>query len=315
MARQRKLPPKSEFRDALILNDLTYNDYLQRMKKIALSMFEWLNLPDTCNARYLEMCLFYKGQAGLLYDENLGFINTQVADSGYINIYGLPTKLNCYSFRYNTMRELYIPNTDLPPEEEVILVMNNYERTPTSATLCLFAQRLAEAQRTADINIKAQRTPVLIPVDQKQVYTLKRMYEEFDGNTPAIFGDKNLINSEMIKAIKTDAPFIANDIMDYKREIWNEFLTFLGISNLSEKRERLITSEADSNNEVINMNMESLLIPRKQACKEFNQKFGLTGNRAIDVRLRSDLYNIIKENESIISDYEIDKRDEEVNNG
>ena len=213
------------------------------------------------------------------------------------------------------MRELYIPNTNLPPEEEVILVMNNFDRTPTSATLCLFAQRLAEAQRTADINIKAQRTPILIPVDQKQVYTLKRMYEEYDGNSPAIFGDKNLINSEMLKAIKTDAPFIANDIMDYKREIWNEFLTFLGISNLSEKRERLITSEADSNNELINMNMESMLIPRKQACKEFNEKFGLTGEKAIDVRLRSDLYNIIKENESIISDYELEKRDEEVNNG
>lgn len=314
MARTRKLPPKSEFRDAILMNDATYNDYLMRMKKIALSMFEWLNLPDTMNARYLEQCLFYNGQAGLLYDEDYGFINTQVADSGYINIYGLPTKLNCYSFRFNKMRELYIPNSNLPPEEEVILVMNNYDRMPTSATICLFAQRLTEAQRTADINIKAQRTPILIPVDQKQYYTMKKMYEEYDGNTPAIYADKNLINADMLKAIKTDAPFIANDIMEYKRLIWNEFLSTLGISNLDEKRERLITSEADSNNELINMNMQSLLIPRKQACKEFNEKFGLTGERAIDVKLRSDLYNIIKENESIVSEYQIEKMEDE-NNG
>lgn len=315
MARTRKLPPKSEFRDAIIMNDATYNDYLMRMKKIALSMFEWINLPDTMNARYLEQCLFYNGQAGLLYDEDYGFINTQVADSGYINIYGLPTKLNCYSFRFNKMKELYIPNSDLPPEEEVILVMNNYDRMPTSATICLFAQRLTEAQRTADINIKAQRTPILIPVDQKQYYTMKKMYEEYDGNTPAIYADKNLINADMLKAIKTDAPFIANDIMEYKRLIWNEFLSTLGISNLDEKRERLITSEADSNNELINMNMQSLLIPRKQACKEFNEKFGLTGgSRAIDVKLRSDLYNIIKENESIVSEYAIEKMEDE-NNG
>jgi len=79
---------------------------------------------------------------------------------------------------------------------------------------------------------------------------------------------------------------------------------------LSEKKERLINSEADSNNELINMNMQSYLIPRKQACKEFNAKFGLTGERAIDVKLRSDLYNIIKENESIVNDY-----NEEVSNG
>lgn len=313
--RTRKLPPKSEFRDALILNDATYNDYLNRMKRIALSMFEWVNLPDTMNARYLEQCLFYNGQAGLLYDEDYGFINTQVADSGYINIYGLPTKLNCFSFRFNKMRELYVPNSDLPPEEECILVMNNYDRTPTSASLCLFAQRLTEAQRSADTNIKNTRFSILIPTDQKTYFTLKKMYEEYDGNTPAIFADRNLINSDMLKAIKTDTPFIANDILEYKRQIWNEFLSMLGISNLDEKRERLITSETDSNNELINMNMQSMLIPRKQACKEFNEKFGLSGSRAIDVKLRSDLYNIIKENESVISDYVIEKKQEDELNG
>lgn len=308
MTKGRKLPPRSEFRDAIIMNNQTYNDYLGRMKRIALSMFEWINLPKTMNARYLEMCLFYNGQAGLLYDENYGFINTQVTDSGYINIYGLPTKLNCFSFRYHSTRELYVPESNLPPEEEVILVMNNFEKIPTSATICLFAERLTEAQRSADVNIKNMKFPILIPVDQKSYFTMKKMYEEYDGNTPAIFADKNMINLDTLKAIKTDAPFIANDIMEYKRLIWDEFLTFMGLNNLAEKRERLITSEVDSNNEVINMNMQSMLVPRKQACKEFNEKFGLSGDRAIDVKLRSDLYNIIKENESIISDYEIEKK-------
>lgn len=308
--RTRKIPPKSEFRDAIIMNNATYNDYLSRMKRIALSMFDWINLPRTMNSRYLEQCLFYNGQATLLYDPTYGFINTQCADSGYINIYGLPTKLNCYSFRFNTMRELYIPDSNLPPEEECILVMNNFDRMPTSASLCLFAERLTEAQRTADVNVKAQRTAILLPTDQRTAFTLKKVYEEYDGNSPVIYGDKNLINSDTLKAIKTDAPFIANEINEYKREIWNEFLSMLGISNLNEKRERLITSEADSNNELINMNMQAMLIPRKQACKEFNEKFGLTGSRAIDVKLRSDLYNIIKENESIISDYDIEKQED-----
>lgn len=315
MARQRKLPPKSEFRDAILINDQTYFDYMNRMKKIALSMFEWVNLPRSMSARYLEMCLYYNGQAALLYDEDYGFINTQAVDSGYINIYGLPTKINCFSYRYNKERELYTSDSDLPPEEECILVMNNYDRVPTGSTISLFAARLTEAQRTADINVKAQRTPILIPTDQKQYFSMKKMYEEYDGNSPVIFGDRNLAGSENLKAIKTDAPFIANDIMQYKREIWNEFLSFIGVSNLSEKRERLITSEADSNNELINLNMESYLTPRKEACEQFNEKFGLSGERAIDVKLRSDLYNIIKENESIVSNYEIERREEDQENG
>ena len=102
MKRVKKKAINNQFEDAMLLNSRTYVDYLERMKKIALSMFEWVNLPDSMNSRYLEMCLYYKGQAALLYDENYGYINTQAADSGYINIYGLPTKINCFSYSYNT---------------------------------------------------------------------------------------------------------------------------------------------------------------------------------------------------------------------
>ena len=305
----RRKSINSDFEDAMLLNSQTYVDYLERMKKIALSMFEWVNLPDTMNSRYLEMCLYYNGQAALLYDEDYGFINTQAADSGYINIYGLPTKINCYSYSYNKMRELYIPNTNLPAEEECILVMNNYQRVPTASTISLYAERLAEAQRAADVNIKAQKTPILLLTDKNQELTLRNMYAQYDGNSPVIFGDRNVLADKPIDSINTNAEFVANDIRTYMEGIWNDFLCFLGINNLNEKKERLITSEANTNNELVNLNMQSYLIPRKQACKEFNDKFGLTGDKAIDVKLRSDLYNIIKENESIVKDYE------EVDNG
>lgn len=299
-------PPKSEFRDAMLLNDETYMDYLERLKKIALSMFEWVNLPDSMNARYLEMSLYYRGQAALLYDNDYGFINTQACDSGYINIYGLPTLINCYSFSYNQTRNTYVSGSDENSEKdkECILVLNNYQRVPTASTIQLFAYRLSELQRTFDVNVKSQKFPVLIRTDQKQEFTLKKMYEQYDGNTPAIFADKNLVNDDALKAIRTDAPLILRELNDAKIEIWNEALSFLGVSNLSEKRERLISSEADSNNELVNLNLQSYLVPRQQACKEFNDKFGLTGtNQEISVRVRSDLYNFVKQFDSIASDY------------
>ena len=166
--------------------------------------------------------------------------------------------------------------------------------------------------------MKAQRTPILITTDQKQYFTLKKMYEEYDGNTPAIFADKNVISPDALKALKTDASFICNDVMEYKLKIWDEFLTFMGLNSIAEKKERFITSEVDSNNEVINLNLQALLIPRKEACKQFNEKYGLMGEKAIDVRVRSDLHNVIKEYESIISDYPAlkeESREEEIING
>lgn len=312
MARKiRKVPPKDAFRDAILMNNQTYVDYLERMKKICLSMFEWQNLPPSMNARFLEMCLFYNGQGAMLYSDEYGYINTMASDGGYINIYGLPTEVMCYSYRFNERRSLYTVDTGEEKGKECILVMNNYERIPTTVSISLFALRLAEAQRTADVNIKSLRTPILITTDQKQYFTLKKMYEEYDGNTPAIFADKNVITPDALKAIKTDAPVLLRDLMDYKREIWNEFLTFMGLQNLSEKKERLISSEVDSNNELINMNLQALLIPRKEACKQFNEKYGLSGEKAIDVKVRSDIYNIIKQYESVTSDYAGAIRDKE----
>ena len=312
MNKIRKVPPKDAFRDAILMNNRTFNDYLDRMRKICLSMFEWVNLPDSMNARFLEQCLYYQGQVALLYDKDYGYLNTMASDGGYINIYGLPTEIMCYSYRFNQRRSLYTVDTGEEKDKECILVLNNYDRVPTSYTISLFAYRLAEAQRTADVNIKAQRTPILITTDQKQYFTLKKMYEEYDGNTPAIFADKNVITPDALKALKTDAPMIIQDIMDYKREIWNEFLTFMGISNLSEKRERMISNEIDSNNELVNLNLQALLIPRKEACKRFNEKYGLMGEKAIDVKVRSDLYNIVKQFESVTDDYRDQIKTEEV---
>lgn len=303
MGKVKKKGISNQFEDAMLLNSRTYVDYLERAKKIALSMFEWVNLPDSMNSRYLEMCLYYKGQAALLYDEDYGYINTQAADSGYINIYGLPTKINCFSYSYNQIRDLYVADSGEEKNKECILVMNTYERIPTCSTIELFALRLAEAQRTADINMSALRTPILIKTDRNQELSMRNLYAQYEGNTPVIYADRNQLDPDSIKVFKTDAPFIAKDVMEYKVQIWNEMLSFLGVSNLSEKRERLVTNEVDSNNELVNLNLQSYLAPRKKACEEFNEKYGLMGERAIDVKVRSDLYNIIKQAESITDQY------------
>lgn len=260
------------FLDSALMNTETYWDYVERFKKICLSMFEWVGLPESMNARFLEECLYYKGQAALLKDEDYGFINTQCANNGYLNIYGLPTSLNCYSFGYQKERNLY---TGLDGEEDktAVLVMNNWQRIPTATTIELFCQRLAEAEMTAAVNIKAQKTPVLIVVDEAQRLMMENLYAQYDGNRPFIFGDKNQLSENAIKCISTGADFIADKVMDYKKSIWNEALTFLGVNNLSnEKKERLITDEASSNNELINLNLQSMLIPRQEAAKQFKDR-------------------------------------------
>lgn len=294
-----------EFIDSAIINDLTYQDYIERLTKVALSIFEWENLPDTMNERWLEECLFYYGSAALLYDPEYEFINTQATTNGDVNIYGLPTKLNCYSFGYQSDRINYTGLAKPSKENACVYVLNNYDKTPTVSHLQLFALRLYECQRAWDTNIRTQKFPYIIACTQEQRLTIENMYSQIDGNKPAIVVDKDSIDLNTVKCIKTDAPFVADKLTKEKKEIWNEVLTYLGINNIDiEKKERMISGETEGNNEVINLNLQSFLVPRQHACDLFNQLFNLPEDKKIRVRVRSDLHNVIKNAMSTINDLE-----------
>ena len=310
---KRKPNQNYKFDDSLQLNEATYYDYLNRFRRIALSIFEWVNLPKTMNARYLEQCLYFFGQASLIKDEKYGFINTKCAGSGYVNIYGLPSKFNCFSYNYKAMKDLYIGLNPMETEEEqenrrnneCILVMNNWDRTPTAGSMELFAWRLYLAQRSCDVNISAQRFPVMVVGDEKQRLMLENLYNQYNGNQPFIFGNKNQLNTDSLKVMNTEAPYVVDKLTEYKKEIFNEALTFLGINNVSvKKKERLTENESSENNELVNLNLQAMLAPRLEACRQFNELFGFTGtDKEISVRVRSDLENIIKREQSIVSDY------------
>lgn len=296
-----------EFIDSAVLNTETYLNYLERLKQVAISQFEWLNLPSSMNAQFLERCLYEFGKASLLKTKDYGFINAKAVGSSDLNIYMLPSSINCFSTdSLNEDRKLYNGFLDEETSEYdyCVLVKNNQDMIPTEPTLRLFAWRLYEAERTCDTNIKAQKTPVLIVGDESLKLAMKNLFEKYEGNEPVIYADKKQLGTDTLRALKTDAPFIADKVMEYKKEIWNEALTFLGINNINvEKRERLVKEEANANNELVNLNLQNRLLVRKEACKQFNELFNLTGSNAIDVRVRSDLTNAIKTYDSVASDY------------
>ena len=255
------------------LNNLTFADYERRLRLLALSAFEWTGLPDSCNAEFLEKTLYYYGVAAFVYDDELGYINTKCTPSESLDIYDIATSYHCYATNYDKTF----------PLGSIVLVRNNIDRFPTSDTVQLFARRLYEAERACDVNVKGQKTPVLLAADESQRLTIKNVYSDYDGNSPAICVTKNFDPSS-IKSIATVAPFVADKIQQYKRNVWNEFLTFIGVNNIeTEKKERLTNVEANANNNVVNLSADVMLLTRKQAAKEFSQKWGIE----IDVKRRT----------------------------
>ena len=296
-----------DFFDSLYMNNATFNDYMSRFRRIALARFEWVNLPESMDSRWLELCLYNYGKACVLKDEKLGIINTKCSNNNNINIYGLPTDLNCYTFDFQTSRKLFTGINEIngnDANKEAVLVMNDIDMIPSINSMELFAYRLYECDRTNDVNIKSLKYPIILVTDENQRLSVENMYEQYDGNKPMIIGD-TLQLSENFKCIDTKTPVILKDIDTHKKEIWNEALTFLGVNNINiEKKERAVTDEINSNNELINLNLQSYLTPRLKACKQINDLFGLTGtDKEISVRVNSDLSNIIKKELSTSKEY------------
>lgn len=302
----RNIKNNKKFFESLGLNMEAYYDYLDRFRRIALARFEWVNLPESMDSRWLELCLFNYGKASVLKDDTLGIVNTKCTGTR-INMYGLPTDLHCFSFDYDTYRILFTGINEVngnDTSKEAVLVMNDIDMIPSVNSMQLFAYRLAECDRTNDVNIKSLKHPVAIICNEKQLLTVENAYEQYDGNKPVIIMD-DLQLFENFKVLDTKAPVILRDIDEHKKEIWNEALTYLGINNINvEKKERAVTDEINSNNELINLNLESYLSPRLKACKQINDLFGFTGtDKEISVRINSDLSNIIKKELSTAKEY------------
>lgn len=314
MAKRKMFNPVNNgFKDSILVNNDTYIDYLNRIKELALSMFEWVNLPSSMDAFYLEQCLYYFGACATFYEKNfngreIGYINTKCSTSGQLNLYGKPIQVSCYSFNFQAYKNVYYGyKKDDDDTEQCVICYNNISRQPTCLSIENFAYRLYNAERTCDINLNAQKTPIIILVNEKQRLTLENLYSQYEGNRPVIFADKNLMENNKLTSIKTDAPYVVDKVSEYKKDIWNEMLTYLGINNLQNlKKERMITNEANQNNELINYYLQNKLATRKQFCKEFNEYFKIPDDKKIDVKIRSDLYNTIKQLESVVFDEKLE---------
>ena len=290
---------------SMLTNNATYIDYLNRLRLLATSLFTWENLDEVAGfgaSRFLEQSLFDNGRACFVKDDELGFMVLKVNPSDKLNIYKLPTRVMAWSIGYEK-------NYDF---DDVVYIMNNELQLPTSQTINLIAYRLYETERTIDTNLIAQKTPILIEGDTKTILTLKNVYMQYSGNTPFIFGNKQFDISNKLNVLKTDAPYLIDKLTIHKHELWNEALTYLGIDNANtDKKERLITDEVESNNDLINFYLNCFYKTRKQACDLINEKFLKDSDLKISITLNKDIADLLNVNKDDIINYDNSNEDSE----
>ncbi len=277
------VPTDYQFWDSANDNAIAEQYYLSRLSELAMSMFDWKNLPDSVDPRFLEYTLFYEGAVVFFKDEYLevnnsdeGYLALQVALGGNLDIYRVPD-----------MRKAYATNgyqNNLTAKDSVI-IWNNMLRMPEYGRMMFYAKKLYEIDRAITINVKGQKFPVAILCDENERLTMKNIYMQYDGNQPFIFGSKD-IDLNNIQVLNTGSPFVADKLQVLKDNIWSEAMTCLGIPNSAMgKKERLVASEAELSMGGTLASRSSRMDMRKKACDEINRMFGLN----ISVEYNEDL--------------------------
>lgn len=276
MGRNRRNKYKNQFFTSMLQNSVSWQYYYNRLKEIAISCIEWKNLPDTVDARFLELTLFEDGAGVYFNDDVLGNLFLQATLDGRLNVYREPIKTKAHAVNGYSK---YLNETNS------VIIHNNMLHTNSVKACKMFAMRLANIDRTIDVNINAQKTPVLIKSGENERLSMVNLYQQYDGGMPFIFGSDQL-NTDNITALRTDAPFVAPQLYELKTNIWNEALTYLGISNVNiTKRERLVSDEVNRSQGGSIASKFSRLHERQVAVEKINKMFGTN----ISVNYREEL--------------------------
>lgn len=292
----------AEFYQSQKYNNAGFLQYFNRLMALSMSMFEWKNMPKSVDTRFLELCLFGDGFCVFFKDEVLGFLTLRCAIGGHLNVYQIPTMRRAYASNGYQM-EL--------DETNSVIIWNNELHTNSCLDVEVFSKRLYEIDRTIDVNVKAQKTPILICCDETQRLTMQNVYMKYEGNEPVIFGDNKNVNPNSIQVINTNAPYHGMELYDLKTRYYNEALTYLGISNISfQKKERMVSDEVIRNMGGTIANRYSRLNARKQACRMINEMFADELEDEVDCVYRED-YREADDEIMFKGETEIELRDEE----
>ena len=250
-------------------NNITFSYYYYKLMLIIRNLFEWENLPNNMEARWIERYLFADGKCIFYKDPTMGYMVAGYGQNGSVNCYDDPTLVQPIAPNYVYSGEQLING------ENCYVIRNNDLMLPEFAVVRYYAYKLCNLDRAIDVNIEAQKTPTLVTCTDKQRLSLKQAINQRRDNEPVIYAD-NSFDKDMISTIDLNPPMVFKDLQLQKHMVLNEFFTDIGINNANmDKRERMVANEVEANNEQVKASEDVMLKSREEAVKQINKIFGL----------------------------------------
>ena len=252
-----------------------YNYYLEKFTKIATSTFKGDFSDDRINSNIIEKYLWYYGHCCIWKSPDYGIIVSKCAITGY-DINGIPNK---WQPQYENGTPL--SNVELNKENSVMFQDSIiYDLNRIHSLWVLYD--IVETHSIIKQQTLNQRTPLLAVAGSQSIKEkIKSSIVNIYKGVQAMFLDSDL--TENIKVLDLNAPFNVDILKQCITMYENEVLQFLGtdVNDAFPKKERLIVSEQEGNDEELNYNLASCLNARNESCKNLKKVFGIDGSYSV----------------------------------
>lgn len=261
-------------KDAILLRQHK-NQLMQQYENIAVQMIKWEGLPDEIPKYAPERWLYTQGQATFfkIPSTDLYAILPVAAGSVKLDIYGVPQEWRAFAVGASPQAEL-INNTTLNTDNAVIIWANQRHQADTNYVETI-VDKMAQLDRTLDINCMLQRKPYVIKTDKNNLLTVQNVLKEItDGKQFLLDGGLEL--NACTEVFDINVPFIGADLSDQYETYHDRILRYFGIDYLPvEKQERMVTDEANANNQELEVRRQTRIVPRQVACDRIKELFNI----------------------------------------
>ena len=294
-----------------LLNNVQGYEKLTKMQQIEVQLFiyvfgiineqfKWEGLPKEIKPHNLEKVLNMYGQ-GVLFKVGEDYAFCNAVNTNMLNIYGEPVEVQPVAINGYTFDRVNV-NTHLGDKGEIkeqnaVLFKNNLTSTPTYAMVKPMVEELAFIWESKGINAGLSRVKVLLHANKNNASAIKQQIKSILGSStmiPVVSEKTNILNE--IEKLDFNVEYTPDLYWEDFDKTFATLCQWLGITtNLSQnKKERLIVSEVESNDELTTISEDARLSFRKLGCEQAKELFGLElscENKVPDVKATQPMDN------------------------
>lgn len=294
-------------------NDFVWQNLFNRTVSIAVNQFEWVGMPETCDTYFFEKLLLFNTKACVIFDPDFNaYLSLPCTEASPTNLYYESGFYKAFSRGYekrfmalthynkDLFDKMLLESTEISSTIKGVVCEDNQIGFSMLDTIILYVDRIMDAMRTIDVVAKQLKLAALIETDEDSKLAVKTAIDYIDSNVLAVFASGKVTKAvKESKSIPTGVnPSTIEAAWNHLHNLQSELLTAFGTNNLNtgDKRERLITSEVESNNDYIQLNAAYRLDSRLHFCENFNSVFGTN----ISCKIRHDFTeNVGKQNNKV----------------